>query len=103
MTAMDPAKLHRLAQLAFKTDISVGASLLLSSGEMIGGCNVENASFLCAERNAIGRAVSEHGKIEVAAVVVVSRTPAHELWTGGAGCSQGLKVKQGKEEGGGNA
>lgn len=53
---------------------------------MIGGCNVENASFrelilllkltsaagVCAERNAIGRAVSEHGKIEVAAVVVVS-------------------------------
>lgn len=26
---------------------------------------------MCAERNAIGRAVSEHGKIEIAAVVVV--------------------------------
>lgn len=40
----------------------VGASLLIQpSGEMIDGCNVENASYgmtICAERTAIAKAVS---------------------------------------------
>ena len=40
----------------------VGAALLTKSGEIIGGCNVENASYglcFCAERTAIVKAVSE--------------------------------------------
>lgn len=40
----------------------VGASLLTASGEIIVGCNVENASYglcFCAERTAIVKAISE--------------------------------------------
>jgi cytidine deaminase len=39
----------------------VGAALLTEGGELVSGCNVENASFglcLCAERNAITTAVT---------------------------------------------
>lgn len=40
----------------------VGAALLTKDGEVVAGCNVENASFgltICAERAAIFKAVSE--------------------------------------------
>jgi len=39
----------------------VGASILTQEGDIISGCNVENATFgatVCAERTAIGNAVS---------------------------------------------
>ena len=42
------------------SDDSVGAALLTASGEIVGGCNVENASYgagICAERTAIPKAV----------------------------------------------
>ena len=41
---------------------AVGAALLCDDGEIIDGCNVENASYgltICAERSAICRAVSQ--------------------------------------------
>lgn len=41
----------------------VGAALLTNDGEIVTGCNVENASYgltTCAERTAISRAVAEH-------------------------------------------
>ena len=53
----------------------VGAALLCSDGEMIVGCNVENASYpagCCAERVAIFRAVAA-GKREFAAIAVATR------------------------------
>ena len=40
----------------------VGAALLASDGRVFTGCNIENASFsitACAERTALGKAVSE--------------------------------------------
>lgn len=44
------------------SNFSVGAALLTQSGEIIGGCNVENISYsatLCAERTAIFRAIAQ--------------------------------------------
>ncbi len=54
----------------------VGAALLTKDGEVIQGCNIENASFgltNCAERTAIFKAVSE-GKKEFAAIAVSGDT-----------------------------
>ena len=44
----------------------VGAALLASDGRIFSGCNVENASFgltICAERVALGNAVSAGAKV----------------------------------------
>jgi cytidine deaminase len=43
----------------------VGAALLTADDHLVTGCNVENGSYglsMCAERNAIFRAVAEFGK-----------------------------------------
>jgi cytidine deaminase len=53
----------------------VGAAILLDSGEVFTGCNVENASYgltICAERNAIFAAVAAKGKIHIRAVAAVN-------------------------------
>jgi cytidine deaminase len=55
----------------------VGAALLTSAGEVITGCNIENASYgltLCAERTAVFKAWSE-GFRKFDAIVVVARSP----------------------------
>lgn len=52
----------------------VGAVVLMSSGKIYTGCNIENASYgatNCAERTAIFKAVSE-GETEIQAVAIVS-------------------------------
>ncbi len=54
----------------------VGAALLLTNGEMVTGCNVENCSFrltCCAEQSAVTRAVIEYGPdIRLRAVAVAN-------------------------------
>ena len=55
----------------------VGAALLAASGEIVTGCNIENASYgltLCAERVAVFKAVSE-GFREFEAIAVVADSP----------------------------
>lgn len=52
----------------------VGAAVYTQGGEIFRGCNVENGSYgltMCAERVAIGRAVSE-GEREIVAVAVAT-------------------------------
>lgn len=50
----------------------VGAALLVENGEIVSGCNVENASYgltICAERVAFGTAIaSGHRKFQALAV-----------------------------------
>ena len=53
----------------------VGAALLCADGSVYTGCNVENAAFgaaLCAERVALGKAVSE-GKRAFRALAVIAK------------------------------
>ena len=54
----------------------VGAALLLQTGEIVTGCNVENASYrltCCAEQAAIARAVSQFGPaVRITAVAVAN-------------------------------
>ncbi len=58
------------------SNFHVGAAILLTSGKIFSGCNVENASYgmtNCAERTAIFSAVAALGpKIEIAAVAVAN-------------------------------
>lgn len=52
----------------------VGAALLTTDGEVVLGCNVENASYgltMCAERVAIGTAIAA-GKSRFTAIAIVS-------------------------------
>lgn len=60
----------------------VGAALLFDDGAVVTGCNVENVSYgltSCAERNALFRAISEHGpnrKIAAVAVTNLNSKPS---------------------------
>jgi len=75
------SKLVRAALAARKRAVApyskfkVGAALLTRSGEIIGGANVESASYgltCCAERVALFKALTE-GKRNFAALAVVAR------------------------------
>ena len=58
------------------SNFRVGAAVLTGDREIIGGCNVENASYglsICAERNAIFRAVAT-GHREIGALVLYTPT-----------------------------
>lgn len=55
------------------SNYTVGAALLLKSGEVVLGCNVENASFgatVCAERAAVSAAIAK-GARDFCAIAVV--------------------------------
>ncbi len=66
----------------------VGASVLTGEGAIASGCNVENASFgltVCAERNALFRAVADGATVIVALVLY---TPTAEPATPCGACRQ---------------
>src|SRR6185295_9172068 len=81
MAAINKQKLVRAAlraqarAIAPYSKFKVGAALLTKSGEIIGGANVENASYgltCCAERVALFKALTE-GKRNFTAIAVVAR------------------------------
>ena len=61
------------------SNFRVGAALLAESGQVYLGCNVENSSYgltVCAERNALARAVTDgHQGLRALAIVVDTPTP----------------------------
>src|SRR5438067_12273423 len=67
---------------------AVGAAVLADDGSIASGCNVENASFgltVCAERNAIFRAIADGAKTIVALAL---HTPTPEVATPCGACRQ---------------
>ena len=56
------------------SNFKVGAAILMKSGKIYTGCNIENASYgatNCAERTDIFKAVSE-GETEIVTIAIVS-------------------------------
>jgi cytidine deaminase len=76
-TLIAAAREGQAAAYAPYSNFRVGAALLTDTGEIIRGCNVENASYglsICAERTAMTRCVvGRHGK--PVAIVVCGDTP----------------------------
>jgi cytidine deaminase len=67
----------RRGSVAPYSQFKVGAALLTKSGEIIGGANVESASYgltCCAERVALFNALTS-GKKDFIAMAVVARAP----------------------------
>ena len=67
---------RRRAQAPF-SGVKVGAALRTRSGEIVTGCNIENASYgltLCAERVAVFKAISE-GLRRFESIAIVMDTP----------------------------
>ena len=68
----------RLKAHAPYSQFQVGAALLAFDGRIFTGCNVENSSYgltMCAERNALGKAVSE-GASDFLRIAVIADTHA---------------------------
>jgi len=85
-SGLSPSQIEQMTQAATSAAANayapyshfyVGAAILLESGAILSGCNVENASYrltTCAEQTAIATAVAQHGPdIRIRAVVVVNR------------------------------
>jgi cytidine deaminase len=73
--------LYTLASTAMKnaynpySHYSVGAALKTTTDITVAGCNVENVSFrltLCAEANAIGQLVAQHGRHQIEEILIVA-------------------------------
>ena len=74
------AEAKRVREFAYcpYSKFAVGAAVLGASGEIYGGCNIENASFSvtnCAERTAIFKAISA-GEEDILAIAVVAEGAA---------------------------
>jgi cytidine deaminase len=87
---MAEAEQARRGAYAPYSKFAVGAALLTKSGRVVHGCNVENSSFglsICAERNAVFKAVGDGDRQFVA--VAVTAGPGHGAAPCGA-CRQVL-------------
>ncbi|HEV3475479.1 MAG TPA: cytidine deaminase [Actinomycetota bacterium] len=87
---IDAAREARDRAYAPYSGFRVGAAVLADDGRVFAGANVENAAYplgTCAERNAVGRAVSE-GARWIKAVAIAGPTDAL-TWPCG-GCRQVL-------------
>jgi cytidine deaminase len=72
------ARAARERAIAPYSGFRVGAALLTASGDIIGGCNIENATYgltTCAERVALLKALSD-GHREFSMIAVVADTAA---------------------------
>ncbi len=72
-SAYAEAKATRLNAHAPYSKFQVGAALITKTGEIVTGCNVENASYgatVCAERIAIFKAVTEKQRSFSAIVII---------------------------------
>jgi cytidine deaminase len=75
LTAANEARLNAHAPYS---GFAVGAALLMEDQSVVAGCNVENRTFgltICAERNAMARAVAEGKRKPLALVVVTDASP----------------------------
>ncbi|GHV31167.1 cytidine deaminase [Synergistales bacterium] len=73
----EAGKYRQMAYVPY-SEFSVGAALLFSDGSVIGGCNVENASYglsICAERAAMLNAVVTGRLRPIAAAVYAGDVP----------------------------
>jgi cytidine deaminase len=74
----EAAKKTRLNAYAPYSKYQVGAALLLDDGTIVTGCNMENAAYpagICAERTAIGAAVSQKGAaLKITEIVIVTNS-----------------------------
>lgn len=69
----------------------VSAVVLTDQGALYAGCNVENASYgltICAERNAVFKAVSENKSLKISKVLIY--TPTEKPATPCGACRQVL-------------
>jgi cytidine deaminase len=77
-TLVAAARAAREHAVADFSHFKVGAALETATGEIVTGCNIENASYgltICAERVAIFKALSD-GTRAFTRIVVVADTPA---------------------------
>src|SRR5437763_7846183 len=78
-TLLDAARAAREHAYAAFSHFKVGAALETEDGLVIGGCNVENATYgltVCAERVAAFKAISEgHRRFRRVAVVADTQAP----------------------------
>ncbi|HSI06330.1 MAG: cytidine deaminase [Myxococcota bacterium] len=73
--ALKVARSARQRAYAPYSKFRVGAAVILKSGRVVAGCNVENATYgatVCAERTALWTAVATHGERDVEAIVIVA-------------------------------
>jgi cytidine deaminase len=74
---VERARAARLGALADYSRFKVGAALETADGQIVTGCNIENATYgltICAERVAMFKALSE-GYRDFRRLVVVADTP----------------------------